>query len=202
MNNQKLRYPIELYIKKSILFGWLIACLLLSLLGGWGIGRLNNDWVDFAIFLFLLIVGIVGFTGVLVVLIKNEPNITLYPSKIKIFHLYKENRKFFWSQIENIELMETSTQQGMKNWGLMITPKNGKKLTRGLQIMTCNDLILNQKEVFAIIEQSFQGKEPTYQQIEIPLEDKFSTKLDFWMWVFIIGSLIIALFFGFVLPLL
>ncbi len=202
MKGIKLHYPIKLYLKKSILLWGLIALLGLSLLGGWGVGRPNQDWLNFTIFLIWLIIGVGGFITTLFVFIKNEPIITLYPSKIEIFRLHRKNQQLFWSQIENIELIEISTVQGAKNWGLTITPKNDKKITRGLQAMTCNNLILNQKEVFAIIEQSFQGKEPIYQQIDFPLKEQFGIKIDFWLWVFIIGALIIALFCGFILPIL
>ncbi len=202
MNGIKLHYPIKLYLKKSILFRNLIIFLGVGLLGGSGVGRANQEWIYFVLPVICLIIGVGGFIAMLFDFIKNEPSIILYPSKIEFVRLNGENQQFFWSQIENIELMEVSTVQSTKDWILTITPKNDKQITCGLQAMTCNDLILNQDEVFAIIEQSFQGKEPIYQQTEIPLDEQFNTKIDFWLWVFIIGALIIALFCGFILPIL
>ncbi len=204
MNNTKLFYPIELYIKKSLLILTLILCLVIFVICVWvGSLILNGSWLDFIASLFLLITVVAVGISIIIALIKNKPSIIIYPSKIELAYFNKQNQQILWSEIENIELIEHFGNRGGKFWKLAIYLKQShdKPINYPLRIMTHDDLILNEKEIFAIIEQSLQGKPPVYQKINISLKEQSGTIFDYWFYILVFGGgSIMALFFGFIKP--
>lgn len=199
MNQIKMQYPIKFYMKKSIIFWTIIGCVFMFLLGCFTnyINENHTDTIIFIISILLMLFGILGFVGMVTVWLQNKPSITLYASYIELFGLFGRNRQVLWSQVKSVELTSW-TYKSTKHWGLVIIPKrHTKKITRPLKVMTCDDLVLNEKEIFSLIEQSFKGEQPSYQPIEISLKNRFATNADFWLWMLMLGFLIMALFFGF-----
>ncbi len=148
----------------------------------------------------LLIIGAVGFIAILVILIKNEPKIIIHPSNIELRYLFKPNQQILWSQVEHVEIMKFKEDENKRWWLVISLKQSNKKIPYLLEPMLCNELILNEQEVFAIIEQSFHGKEPIYQQIKMTFRNQFESKWEFRFWVMMITILIVALFVGLVMP--
>ncbi len=201
MNNQKLHYPINLHMRKSLLIVAMIGCLLLSLLGIWQCLKVDfhNDLNIFLLPFVILIIGAVGFIAILVIVIKNEPKIIIHPSSIELRYLSKENQQFLWSQVANVEIIKSKDEN--KRWWLVISHKQSdRKIPYLLELMLCNKLLLNEQEIFAIIEQSFQRKEPIYQQIKMTFRNQFESKWEFRFWIIMIVVFIVTLFVGLVMP--
>ncbi len=201
MNNQKLQYPINLHMRKSLLIIAMIGCLLLFLLGIWQCLKIDfhNDLNIFLLPFALLVIGAVGFIAILIIVIKDEPKIIIHPSSIELQYLFKENQQFLWSQVANVEIIQSKDEN--RRWWLVIQLKQGDKKTPYLlEPMLCNKLLLNEQEIFAIIEQSFHGKEPIYQQIKMTFRNQFDSKWEFPFWIMMIIVFIIALFVGLVMP--
>ncbi len=196
MNDIKLNYPIKLYMKKSIMLFAMVFCIFMTWASYYTYGiAVERDK------LFLLAFSLVGMPmfafltlTCLASLFLNQPTITITPSSIELFHLFTKNKQIFWSQIETIEL-EEYTHKSVKHWLLIIFPKQGygKKIVRPLKRMTYNDIQLNEKEIFAIIEQSFKGEQPTYKSIEMGLENRMEFGSHFWKVILVIIFLIFLL---------
>ncbi len=206
MNDIKLQYPIELYIKKSLLVLVSVICILLFMLGFFNLSLelpSNSQYV----ILLALIINIGGMIAVSVVfivtiatLIKNQPSIILTPSSIELAMVFRKNYCFDWSEIQSIELKEKNDHFA-KHWNMVITPKktSDKPLVRALKHIHYKDMNINEKEVFAIIDQAFHGEIPTYQKVNIDLQENFVTPVHYWAFILMGGFFIMALFFGFLI---
>ncbi len=200
MNDIKLNYPIKLYIKKSSLFFYIFFPFLFICTFSYNFYdiALKESYLFFLVFGFIAILMCVFFIFVFsAVFLINQPTITITPSNIEFFNLFKENKRFFWSQVENIEL-DFYMHKSVKHWQLIILSKQGygEKIVRPLQKMTYQDMELNEKEIFSIIEQSFKGEQPTYKSIEMGLESQVAFNKYFWGFMLAIIPLIFIFVFG------
>ncbi len=196
MSDIKLGYPIKLYMKKSfLLFAVIFSILMICVLYyGYQIAIERNDLY----FVFMSGGSIVSFVFLILIFLAiwvlNQPTITINPSSIELFNLFKKNKKIFWSQVENIEL-DIWTHDSIKYWQLVIFPKQsyGKKIQYPLRTMSYNNMQFNEKEIFAIIEQSFKGERPNYKHIEMGLESRVDFGFNYFGVILTIGLLIFML---------
>ncbi len=199
MNNIKLGYPIKLYMKKGFMFFAIIFCILLTCASYYlyDVSVKQDDWVllVFSV-LGMLIFGFFVLACIAISLL-NQPTITLNPSSIELFRLFGKNKRIFWSQIESIEL-DILTHKSVKHWQLIIFPKQGygKKIIQPLRTMTYNSMQLNEKEIFSVIEQSFNGERPTLKNVKMGLESRIAFNIYFWNFILALGVLIFIFVFG------
>ncbi len=173
--NNKLSYPIELYPQQSRFISALVLVLVIVLLVFFMVLARHN-WI----FLFMLFALLIVAVMALFSLIIHKPSVILHHSGIELCYFLKQDKQLLWSEIEHIELNKRSSGK-TTFWQLTIIPKQAfdKEITHTIRKMTYEDLLLNEKEIFAIIKQSFYGKPPIYQQIDMSFvaefKDKFST---------------------------
>lgn len=198
MNNIKLRYPIKLYFKKSFIISAIVFSILLFLGGYYAYDKniVNDDLFIFGSSILLMFIS--GFICLcfIVIYFKNKPNITLNSSSIELSLLLRGNKNIAWKQVEQIELKELS-YDSTKHWQLIIVPKeeSSKKITHPLRPMIHEGMPLNEKEIFAIIEQSFNGERPKYTPIEMKLKNRFDSDLYYFLNIMGIFCLVIAFVF-------
>ncbi len=199
MNDIKLNYPIKLYMKKSFLLFAVIFCIFMTWVSYYGYAIAIKD--DSLLILAMCVLSMLMFAPFTLVFIAiwilNQPTITINLSSIEFFNLFKKNKKIFWSQIETMELY-FYMHKSVKHWRLIILPKQeyGEEIIYPLRTMDYQDVELNEKEIFTIIEQSFQGKRPTYKNVKMGLESRVAFNKYFGGFMFAIAILIFIFVFG------
>ncbi len=173
--SNRLPYPIELYPKQHKFIHLLILIVMTVLLVGF-MGIAQNTLITITMSFVLLGLALL----ILVPMIIHKPSIVLHNSGIELYYFMEHDKQFLWSEIKHIQLNKRNSRNA-PFWQLEITLKQdfSEKITHPLTQLIYEDVLLNQREIFAIVEQSFHGKQPIYQQIDMSfiteLKDKFST---------------------------
>lgn len=173
MNNQ-LSYPIKLHYKNPLM-ATIFYCLLI-VVSVFFIVFARHNWIVLILLLILLMIGVIALLTVII----NKPSIILNYSGIELHYFTQQNQQLLWSEIEHIEL-DKIYSRNTSDWKLIIITKQGfgENIIYPIYPLMYKDLSLNEKEVFAIIEQSFYGKQPIYQEIDMSfltrLKEKFAT---------------------------
>jgi|GEM_PF-1751908 len=158
VQNIKAGYPINLYLSKWRLTVFLIA-------GGFCIwlGRLDILIVDELIVRMLafltVLIGILFILLFLIALLNTAPNLTIRSTGLNHFALFKKGRRahYYWKDIKNISL-ESQVLKHHRTWHLRLITKKGATFDIRLLPMKYESIKLNEKEIYHLIQQSFEGR--------------------------------------------
>lgn len=198
--SDKIPLPIELYAPfKSQLF------ILVGAIGMFWLGRevahmAINDWFMFGVGIFLVIIGLLFGMIELIMLINPKPILTMTRYRLIYGHetfrkLFYLNRSFTFKEIRSIDL-DYHVQKDMKHWYLNITLNTGKNYKLPLKPMKYENVMINEKEIFHLIEQVHQGQiPPTFVDFDMDIHDRM-TGSGIFMMIFMGAMLVVAIFMG------
>ncbi len=199
MNEIKLNYPIKLYQPKSTIFFAIICFILITLIcyKTYGIAEKKDDLAILAISTIGMLMFACLTLYTIASLFLNKPTITITPSNIEISNLFSKTQLIFWSDIKSMELKSYTHRSSIKHWLICLTPqqKFAEKINIAIYSMEYNDIKLNQKEIFAIIEQSFKGERPIYRKIEMGLNSRLEFNIYSFRIVLVVVGFILMLIF-------
>lgn len=182
--NKRFFYPVNMYWPKSFslfLFG-LTPLMLFGAFyyGSKGLPAENfGHYIEMFKSLIFFVISLVAFFMGFGLLLGNSPRIILDEQAISIKHFKME--KYLWKDIKSISLEESPMSnvpmQMLKVLQLKLVMKNGIEVRRSLGDRKIESEIVNPKEIFNLIEQSFKGNNPlNFEKIEMKLDERIQSK--------------------------
>ncbi len=158
VQNIKAGYPINLYLSKWRLTVFLIA-------GGFCIwlGRLDilvaAELIIRTLAFLVLVFGIIFILTGCLILFNTAPNLTIRSTGLNHFALFKKGSRshYYWKDIKNISL-ESQVLKHHRTWHLRLITKKGATFDIRLLPMKYESIKLNEKEIYHLIQQSFEGR--------------------------------------------
>lgn len=180
-------FPINLYLpNRSGLF--VIATAIFMIIIGYFSFKILIDeiWIIAILSLAMIGYGVYMFIGGVYIYFDKNPRMAIEKQGVQLYGLHhSQNCYIHFDEIDKIELM---TYQGHKqineNYQLNFYDKNGKIYERPLITLkdVKNDIELNPKEIFYLLEQVHAGARPVYQYIpKTPMNfDTVKDETSFW----------------------
>lgn len=180
-------FPINLYLpNRSGLF--VIATAIFMIIIGYFSFKILIDeiWIIAILSLAMIGYGVYMFIGGVYIYFDKNPRMVIEKQGVQLYGLHRsQNCYIYFDEIDKIELM---TYQGHKqineNYQLNFHDKNGKIYERPLITLkdAKNDIELNPKEIFYLLEQVHAGARPVYQYTpKTPMNfDTVKDETSFW----------------------
>ncbi|MDO5652446.1 MAG: hypothetical protein Q4G13_10025 [Moraxella sp.] len=192
-----LPYPIELYTPKQNSLLSIISGLVAIGGGAWFYSLWLSGKADALLIVLSLLLAGFGITIVCVglyFLTHNVPVIIIHHHGIKALSPLSRGFKqiILWQDIKNLELF-SRTYKGAVQYQLVITKHDGKLLRLPIRkkIYQPYHQSLNEREIFQMIEQSFQGKPVQYKAIRMTVDEHYD--MQHWKMMAVIGGLILIM---------
>ncbi|MCG3882014.1 STM3941 family protein [Psychrobacter sp. Ps3] len=204
IDNLAISYPVTFYYGVKRYFTVMIGCLIIGMLGYFVIPLAHQDeaWIVVAVGWLLILTSIFGLIICFYAWFQKKPVVIIEEKGFSFFNILKrhQQKKILWQDVVSIDLIPW-THGYITHWMLSvgITSNNldGIKVIRHpLKPMYLEHVMLNEKEVFYLLEQAFAGDTVlSYQNIKMRLSDRLVMSFGFWlMIVFTITGLVAALF--------
>lgn len=172
--NIKAGYPINLYLPKSwvlVFFGMGGFCIWLGRLE-----TLVESELIVRIFAFLTVsIGMVFIAAGLIALLNTAPHLTIRNTGFNHFILFKKGKRahYYWKDIKSMSL-ESQVLKHHKTWYISLRTKQDTLIDIGLRPMKYESVMLNEKEIYELMLQSFEGRRSsTIHAISMSIEDRF-----------------------------
>lgn len=190
--SDKIPLPIELYYSNkfllfSLAFGGAMCWL------GRTVNIIADDWFIIALCMVLMIFGalvvlvcIISFINPKSVLMITRYHINGGHGLLKRW--FNKNNAIAFKDIRSLEL-DYHTHKDVKHWHIVILLNTGKKLHLPIRSMKYETIIINEKEIFHLINQVHQGNiPPTFEDFDMDIHDRMTT------WgLFMIGFVVLML---------
>lgn len=170
----KAGYPINLYLPKSwvlVFFGMGGFCIWLGRLD-----MLIESELIVRVFAFLtVLIGMMFIAVSFIALLNTSPHLTIRNTGFNHFALFKKGRKthYYWKDIKSMSL-ESQVLKHHKTWYISLRTKQDVFIDIGLRPMRYESVMLNEKEIYDLMSQSFDGKRSsTIHTISMSVEDRF-----------------------------
>lgn len=194
-----ISYPVRLYHTTKQHLINIIGSLFLCTLGYFAtsIAKQEGAWVMFSIGWLLMIGGGFGFAVLSYAWLNKKPIVTIERAGLSFLHILKPNQQhlILWQDIKNVDL-HSWTRGHINYWILIIHTTSHsfakeKVIRQPLKPMYFEHLILNEKEVYYLLEQAFAGQtELIYKRINMNLSDRLVSNFSFWfIWTILVIGL-------------
>lgn len=107
----------------------------------------------------------------------NKPNIRITKHGVVFLTVFKPNNEvtFWYKDLKDIRLDESLGAKNLSvQWIICFCHKDGLYSKRQLIAMTNCGTFLNEKQIFGLIKQSFDGKTPTLPNTPITISDRIN----------------------------
>lgn len=196
--SDKLPLPIELYYSNkfmvfSLAFGGAMFWL------GYTTNKTANEWLILAISIFLMVFGILVMALYLIFLLNPKPILTITRYRINSGHglfkeLFNNNNTIAFKDIHSLEL-DYHTHQDVKYWHITFILNTGKKHILPIKNMRYENIMINEKEIFHLINQVHQGQiPPTFVEHDMDIHDRMTKS-----GLLTIGIIVVILIVGYFL---
>ena len=158
MSNNLVPYPIKLTYTLKQHFINIIGSIFIFILGCFvaPIAKQEGDWIIVSIGWLLIGGGSFGLLLLSYIWLGKKPIVTIKQAGVSFFHVFKSNQQhlILWRDIERLDL-HPLTRGHTNHWILTIYLKAGSSIGKPLKPMLYNGSILDEKEVFNLIELIF-----------------------------------------------
>lgn len=191
--SHKIPLPIELYYSvKFHVFNVIFSGMLF-----WLGHTVNNiapadDWLIIIVGVVLMFIATISILISMIAIINPTPAliITRYHIANKSVIFNKQSQLAF-KQIHSLEL-DYRVIKDMKHWHIAITLNTGQKRFIPIRSMKYETVMINEKEIFHLIEQVYQGKTPpSFEHFEMDIHDRM-TGWGIFVMVFMVSMFVIA----------
>ncbi|WP_066804066.1 hypothetical protein [Moraxella oblonga] len=191
--SDKIPLPIELYpsIKSnlfSVIFGGGVFWL------GHIVNDIANEIFIVIIAVLCMVIGVIFIFMGLFFLINPAPTLTI--SRYRIIHGHEFFRKLFNKHLDiafkdiHTMTLDFYVQKDIKYWYIHMTLKNGKTAKLPLFKLKYERVMINEREIFHLIEQIHQGQiPPTFVDFDMDIHDRI-TKWGIFMIIAVVALLI------------
>lgn len=175
--NLKASYPINLYFsKKSSIVYFLFGIFFIWL------GRLDiliaAEMIIRILAFLVLIFGIIFILTGCLILFNTAPNLTIRSTGFNHLDLFKKGGRshYYWKDIKNISL-ESQVLKHHRMWHLRLITKKGATFDIRLLPMKYESIKLNEKEIYHLIQQSFEGRRSAdINAVSLRIRDRISLR--------------------------
>ncbi|STZ09456.1 Uncharacterised protein [Moraxella caprae] len=193
--SDKIPLPIELYhSNKFLLFSLAFGGAMFWL--GRTVSLIADEWFIIALSMVLIIFGVLVVLVYIISLINPKPILVITRYRISGGHgllkrLFNKNNAFAFKDIHSLKL-DYHTHKDVKHWHIIVLLKNGKKSYLSIRSVKYETVIINEKEIFNLINQVHQGNiPPTFEDFDMNIHDRMTT------WgLFMIGFVVLMLVVG------
>lgn len=190
--SDKLPLPIELYYSnKFLLFSLAFGGAMIWI--GQTMNTTTDDWFMITISILSMVFGVLIVLVCVISLINPTPALVITRYRISGGHgllkrLFNKNNTIAFKDIRSLEL-DYHTHKDVKHWHIVILLNTGKKLHLPIRSMKYETIIINEKEIFHLINQVYQGNiPPTFEDFDMDIHDRMTT------WgLFMIGFVVLML---------
>lgn len=158
ISNNLVPYPIKLTYTVKQHFMNIIGSIFIFMLGCFvaPIAKQEGDWIIVSIGWLLIGGGSFGLLLLSYIWLGKKPIVTIEQAGVSFFNVFKSNQQhlILWRDIERLDL-HPLTRGHTNHWILTIYLKAGSSIRQPLKPMLYNGLILDEKEVFNLIELIF-----------------------------------------------
>ncbi|UYZ67931.1 hypothetical protein LP090_03470 [Moraxella bovis] len=193
--SNKIPLPIELYhSNKFLLFSLAFGGAMFWL--GRTVSVIADEWFIIALSMALMIFEALVILACVISFINSKPVLVIVRYRISDGHellkrLFNKNNAIAFKDIRSLEL-DYHTHQDVKHWHTAILLNTGKKLHLPIRSMKYETVMINEKEIFHLINQVHQGNiPPTFEDFDMDIHDRMTT------WgLFMIGFVVLILVVG------
>ncbi|STY92917.1 hypothetical protein [Moraxella bovis] len=190
--SNKIPLPIELYhSNKFLLFSLAFGGAMFWL--GRTVSVIADEWFIIALSMALMIFEALVILACVISFINSKPVLVIARYRISDGHellkrLFNKNNAIAFKDIRSLEL-DYHTHQDVKHWHTAILLNTGKKLHLPIRSMKYETVMINEKEIFHLINQVHQGNiPPTFEDFDMDIHDRMTT------WgLFMIGFVVLIL---------
>lgn len=190
----RLAIPIKLYQSAMQSVLTLIFALALFKLAQWFLlfESFEPKIVKIIFYVILLAISLILLFFALSLLLRPRPILEISRYRIIHFHFFSKKQQRVVAQFKDIHSLnlDYSVIKDMKHWYVNMVLHNGQTVKMPLNKLYYEQKLLNEKQIFDIIEQIHQGIiPPVLYQIEMDIHDKM-TNTGIWLNVLGIGALL------------
>ncbi|OPH38970.1 hypothetical protein [Moraxella equi] len=193
--SNKIPLPIELYhSNKFLLFSLAFGSAMFWL--GRTVSVIADEWFIIVISIIFMAFGALIVLVCIISFINPKPVLVIARYRISGGHellkrLFNKNNAIAFKDIRSLEL-DYHTHQDVKHWHIAILLNTGKKLHLPIRSMKYETVMINEKEIFHLINQVHQGNiPPTFEDFDMDIHDRMTT------WgLFMIGFVVLILVVG------
>ena len=193
--SSKIPLPIELYhSNKFLLFSLAFGGAMFWF--GRTVNVIADEWFIIALSMVLMIFGALVVLACVISFIHPMTVLVITHYLIRNRHglfkrLFNKNNTIAFKDIRSLEL-DYHTHKDVKHWHIVILLNTGKKLHLPIRSMKYETIIINEKEIFHLINQVHQGNiPPTFEDFDMDIHDRMTT------WgLFMIGFVVLMLIVG------
>lgn len=197
-----ISYPVKLYYSAKRYLTVMTGCLLMGVLGYFIIPLAKQDevWIVVAAGWLLILASIFGFIVCFYTWSKKKTIVIIEESDFSFFNIFKRNQKktIVWQEVVSIDLTPW-THGNITHWMLSISIKSNnldgiKVIKQFLKPLYLEGYLLNEKEIFYLLEQAFEGKNVlNYKCIDMKINDRLVKNFSFWFTLVVMIVTIIAI---------
>lgn len=175
----KIPLPIKLYSShRSLIFGFIISLGTIWLAYVMMTHISNEQLFTFILAILTLCIGVFLFISNIIMLFKPQPVLIITRFRIisgyPIFKAIFRPKNIAFKDIQSLEL-NYRVMRDSKHWYITILLKNAQKIVIPLHKFKYESMILNEKEIFNLIEQIHQGiVPPNLEGFEMGIHDRIT----------------------------
>lgn len=193
--SSKIPLPIELYhSNKFLLFSLAFGGAMFWF--GRTVNVIADEWFIIALSMVLMIFGALVVLACVISFINPKSVLVITRYRISGGHgllkrLFNKNNAIAFKDIRSLEL-DYHTHKDVKHWHIIVLLKNGKKSYLPIRSVKYETVMINEKEIFHLINQVHQGNIPlTFEDFDMDIHDRMTT------WgLFMIGFVVLMLIVG------